>query len=310
VPVFDPALRGFGDLASALLLAPQQARQRRIEEEDKLIRQQDQDRALQQALMFRQQDQVARDRDRADRLAYQKQQFDLEQNKYNTGLEQTKAERERQVALDKEAERVRTFNMAKDMAEQGRNTMEYFQKRRDAEAKAKADADKATPTEVKPPKIQKTGTKDAPDYREFDPATKTWKPMALSEALQVKSPSGQILKKTPEGGYVPETFQQAELPNVGIFTNSGIDPEMNAVAEADRFGRLHGALARQLMASAPHAPTTVPSLPAPRTDNAEGIMAAVSNMSPAAQASARNILASGDPAKIAELQRRIAAMGH
>jgi len=85
---------------------------------------------------------------------------------------------------------------------------------------------------------------------------------------------------------------------------------MNAVAEADRFGRLHGALARQLMASAPHAPTTVPSLPAPRTDNAEGIMAAVSNMSPAAQASARNILASGDPAKIAELQRRIAAMGH
>ncbi len=145
--IYDPALVGFGNLASALMLAPQQARQQRLAEEDKAIAREEHDRALAQALMFHQEDRDARNQERADRNAYQKQQFDLEQKKFTEQGNQTKAQQERQARLDAEAERKNTFEMSKDTAATGARTLQLVEAERHNKATeegAKAKAGKGS----------------------------------------------------------------------------------------------------------------------------------------------------------------------
>lgn len=83
MPLFDPVLRGFGDLGSAVLLAPQLARRNRLEEEDRLLRQQQNQAALDQAFQIHQENQQARADEREankmfreDELKLRKQELD------------------------------------------------------------------------------------------------------------------------------------------------------------------------------------------------------------------------------------------
>lgn len=69
MPIYDPALRGFGDLASALMLAPQIARSNRIADEERSYRKTRDEDALSQALQIHQDTIAAREQDRAERKA-------------------------------------------------------------------------------------------------------------------------------------------------------------------------------------------------------------------------------------------------
>lgn len=297
--LFDPSLAGFGDLSAALLQGPEQARRNRIQEQELEMRRREHEDAINRALRLDDE----RQQDRADNKLYKKFEMD------------------RLTKNDADAEQKRSYDSAKGLADQGRDTLKFYEEQRHNKAMegnkvatAPSDNELVTPKNGSKPYLvskrtgavtqipaqltdaqikaaqekQNTAETGYPDreWNWYNPADWFRHPPAGAQPSQ---PSGYIQPQDPVAS--TNWFQRATATGL-----TAGDPVYHNIPTASSFNASQDAS----LAHPTHTPGgfAFPSLQPDGSDpHAEA--AAFDALPAVRQAKYRAILATGDPKKIA-----------
>jgi len=236
MPLYDPALEGFDQLSSALLLAPQMARRNRQDEEDRALRKQDREDTLARALRLDTERRDQQKLERDDRLAWQKQQNDRQQQSDLFNWGNMTADNGRQTVQlyknerhQKEMERIAAAAQAakipKDRPtaivedEDGRKILVYTD-----------NGEKVNVHDyVAPPVAAPVGPMDTPVG---------WERQYLVDKSQAQAPAnlGQALSNEPMDA--PVTSLPDNTPNPGYIFSTGIEDAAKFNASQDAPGRV------------------------------------------------------------------------
>lgn len=287
--LFDSTLRGFGDLSSALLMAPQLARRNRLEQEAAAQRKQAHMETLAQALQIHDDAVAARDQAHQDLEAQRKDRNDLAERNFSSLDEARKSEAEKRKS---------------DMAQQWVKTVAGGLKG----ALSMVGAGKKSSASAERPYDYHTSKdktlRETKSTGELTPVDDYGNPIP-DPNKPVFSPSGQRLELSPQGGYIPVGGVPNQLPTPNV---AGASPFTMRTSGAPGIHTLGDVLSGRFgaMESQPGDDTEGQPESAPTSVVDEG--PDLSGLSPEDQESFRQVLKQGNPAQIAAATRKLQSM--